>query len=512
MNNQSLNSKKNYIPFLGSNGLYGYCDEHKNVLIAPQYSHVDFFTTTGYAIAKNVQGLYGVINQVNKVVVSFRFLEIDLYVVRNYTVASVMRNYTVKTRFWEWKLFPNINFLSRSSSFLPIIDRGSLREKRTVFLLDNKKILKVKKTTISHHYSRGEAILIKPLSTKFLQIGEDLYKAKKKRFKKLLCNFIGTCDHGLKLVRKVRNDKVRVYNHKGKRIKSYEIIQSCVFPITYKGKEHLVYFKTNDSLIATPPVIYRDTKGNGRFYVNEQFDMPLPVHLKKIDLHTDRPLVDIWRNVLNIIPVVSKHFFLIEVKPDRADQLGSSFYVLSRLGTLTDYIPQGTAESVLSFIGYSVVNFMGEVIWPKKEEIVSGIVLEAGEAVINVESISDIVEPVYIVTVKRGEHKVKGLWNANKKDWILAPKYYSLRLLANLYSCKFQLEKNGLFGIISLDNKVISEPSFDNIYRVKDHLVEVGIKNPKTENQDIFFVNLNTGEEYCELSNILMDQQGLPSA
>ncbi|WP_010251497.1 WG repeat-containing protein [Myroides injenensis] len=492
--------------------MYGYCDENKNILIAPQYSHVDFFTSTGYAVVKNEQGLFGVINQANKVIVSFRFLEIDLYVVRRYTVASVMRNYTVKTRFWEWKLFPNINFLSRNSSFLPVIDRGSLREKRTVFLLDNKKILKVKKTTIAHHYSRGEAIPIKSFSTKFLQIDEDLYKAKKKRFKKILSNFIGTCDHGLKLVRKVRSDKVRVYNHKGKRVKSYEIIQSCVFPITYKGKEHLVYFKTNESLIASPPVIYRDTKGNGRFYVNEQFDMPLPVHLKKIDLHTDRPLVDIWRNVVNIIPVVSKHFFLIEVKPDRVDQLGSNFYVLSRLGTLTDYIPQGTAESVLSFIGYNVVNLMGEVIWPKKEEIVSGIVLEAGETVINVECISEVVEPVYIVTVKRGEHKLKGMWNANKKDWVLSPKYNSLRLLSNLYSCKFQLEKNGLFGIISLDNKVISKPAFDSIYRVKGKLVEVGVKNPITMNQDVFFINLDTKEEYCELSASLIQKQGLPSA
>ncbi|MTG98232.1 MULTISPECIES: WG repeat-containing protein [Myroides] len=486
-----LKSQK-LVPFLAKNKLYGYWDQAKNVVIAPQYLSAKVFTSTGFAVVTDNKGKVGVINTKNKVVVGFRFRSIELYVVRKFTVVSALRYYTVKTRFWEWKFLPNFNILSRNSSFSPLFDKDVNRARHSVFVLEtNQTIARVSSSLKS---TQGlQKIPIEALSSKFIQIGHHLYKAKVNSFVKLLSNFKGTYDHKLKLVRQLRADKVKTYNLLGKKIKSYELIQSRVFPITYKGKEHLVYFKINESHWKNPPTIYRDTKTSGRYFVNEQFDMPLPVHLKSLDLKQDRPLLEIWQNVVNIDAVVSNNFFLIEVLPSDKTRTTNDFYILTTTGVLKDYLPDPLSYSVTSY---------EDLIWPNKYEIIAKEDFPVDSQFHKVRNIGFINEPYYYVSYQLQDELRTGLWDALNKRWIIQPEYHSLTVLKDLKFVRFRRAYDSQFGLMDLSSNVVIPDRYNMIHYIVDDLYQV-VQGLEDENQIMryyaYYFKMSNHLSYTEL-------------
>lgn len=326
-----------FTPFMGSNNLYGYRDQNNVVLIEPQYLEVAEFVVTGFAIVKSKNGLYGIINHKNKVLAPFHYSKILLTVVNHLTVAQVIIRYEVKTEFWNWKLVPNLKI-------------GIVKEKCKAFVLENKQLIKTKVQTVNAEDDSDTFLPIELIGSRFICIDQDLYRAKRNRLKRIVKNYVGMFDNGSKIVQKINEEKVRVCNSRGRKVQSFETIQNGVFPITYKGKEHLVYLDKKDSMLKACPTIYRDTKKSGRYYVNNEFDMPIPVHLKVIDLKKDRSLVDIWKNVVSICPIPHKQLFLIEVRPTEEKQETNEFYFLNRLGTLKDYLDDETNFAMSSYL------------------------------------------------------------------------------------------------------------------------------------------------------------------
>lgn len=329
MNTTPITTVIDFSPFLGSNNLYGYRDQNNVVLIEPQYLEADKFVATGFAVVKSKNGLYGIISHTNKVVAPFHYSRILLTVVNHFTIAQVVITYQVRTEFWNWKLVPNLKL-------------GIVKEKCKAFVIENRQLITTKVYTVDPDIKREPFLPIETIGERFVCIDQDLYKAKRARLKRIVKNYVGMFDNESKIVRKVNNEKVRVCNSRGRKVQSFETIHNEVFPITYKGKEHLVYLNKKDSMLKKAPVIYRDTKRSGRYYVNHEFDMPIPVHLKVIDLKRERPLVDIWKNVISVCPVPHKHFFIIEVKPMEEGQIENDFYFMNRLGTLQDYLEDET--------------------------------------------------------------------------------------------------------------------------------------------------------------------------
>lgn len=326
-----------FTPYLGSNNLYGYRDQNNVVLIEPQYLEVAEFVVTGFAVVKSKNGLYGIINHKNKIIAPFHYSKVLLTVVNHLTVAQVIIRYEVKTEFWNWKLMPNLKI-------------GIVKEKCKAFVLENKQLIKTKVLTVNMDDDSDTFLPIELIGSRFVCIDQDLYRAKRHRLKRIVKNYIGMFDNGSKIVQKINEEEVRVCNSRGRKVQSFETIQNGVFPITYRGKEHLVYLDKKNSMLTTSPVIYRDTKKSGRYYVNNEFDMPIPVHLKVIDLKRERSLVDIWKNVVSVCPIPHKQFFLIEVKPMAEGQTENDFYYMNRLGTLKDYLDDDSNFTISSYL------------------------------------------------------------------------------------------------------------------------------------------------------------------
>lgn len=502
MDTTSTNKTTAIYPFLDKEGMYGYCNQEKQIVISQQYADGELFTKSGYAVVRDKQGSYGVIDLQNKEVLKCKFDKIELYEVGGFTVAKKVRSYTVHSRFWQWKFLPNYRILSSGASLKPLWGTEVIRVKTTVLVLDTKQVLDTRTVSQKGIYECTEEIKINQIGTKLIQIGEDLYFAKRDRLKRIVKKVVSTYDNGLRWVRKVNEDEVRVYNLKGKRIKSYEIIPQSIFPITYKGKEYKVRMDTAKSHLTAKPVICRDTTGNGRYYVNYEFDMYLPVHLKVIMIKSERTIQDIWQHVLNMYPVPSKQFFIVEVAPADVNNRHNEFYILTRHGVLKDCLDKPS--------DYSITSYYNEVIWPAKELLIDGKDIPEGFLLEKINAISSVKEPLYFVSIQKDQVSRIGIWNVECRQWVLSPRFCSLRLMCNnIKYCVFQLEEHGLYGIIDVNTGVVVyEPVFVTVRDGKDYLAEVELERVKEESEsdyNCFYVNLETGEEFHPGKNVLRE-------
>ncbi|WHT72183.1 WG repeat-containing protein [Myroides odoratimimus] len=499
MNTTLTNKTAAIYPFVDEKGMYGYCNQDKQIVISQQYASGGLFTKSGYAVVRDKQGMYGVIDLENKEVLKCRYDRIELYEVGCFTVANIVQSYTVHSRFWQWKFLPNFNIMSTSSSFKPLWGTEVIREKVTVLALDTRQVLDTKTVTKDKLYRSGTSIKIKQIGSKLIQVGDDLYFAKKDRLKRIVKKVVSTYDNGLRWVRKVNDDEVRVYNLKGKRVKSYEVIPQPIFPITYKGKEYKVSMQTAKSHLIAKPTICRDTIGNGRYYVNYEFDMYIPVHLKVIDIKSERSIQDIWKNLLNIYPVVSKHFFIVEVAPISTESRVNEFYILTKHGVLKDCLDKPS--------DYSITSYYNEVLWPAKELLIDQKDIPQGFLLEKIRTISSIKEPLYFVSIKKDQVSRVGVWNVDLQEWLLSPIFYSLRLMDNIKYCVFQLEENGLYGILDITTRtVVYEPIFTYVKDGAEYLAEVELEREKGEVKNVyncFYINLVNGEEFHPGKDIL---------
>lgn len=504
MNTTLTNKTAVIYPFVDQKGMYGYCNQDKQIVINQQYADGELFTKSGYAVVRDKLGLCGVIDLDNKEVLKCKYDKIELYEVGSFTVAMTVHSYTVRSRFWQWKFLPNFNIMSSGSSFMPLWGTEVIREKLTVLVLDTKQVLETKTATKERPYLGSISIKINQIGAKLIQIDEDLYFAKKDRLKRIVKKVVSTYDNGLRWVRKVNEEEVRVYNLKGKRIKSYEIIPKPIFPITYKGKEYKVQMNTEDSHLVAKPIICRDTTGNGRYYVNYEFDMYIPVHLKVINIKSERSIQDIWKNVLNIYPVAFKQFFIVEVAPEDTSSRINEFYILTRHGVLKDCLEKPS--------DYSITSYYNEVIWPAKELLIDDKDIPEEFLLEKIRTISSVKEPLYFVSIKKDQISRVGVWNVDHRQWVLAPDYYSLRLMKNIKYCVFQLEESGLYGILNINTGVIVyDPIFKLVRDADEYLAEVELERNQEEAKseyNCFYVNLNTGEEYHPGKNVLEYKQG----
>ncbi|MGL4583802.1 MAG: WG repeat-containing protein [Flavobacterium sp.] len=499
MDTTSTNKTAVIYPFLDKGGMYGYCNQDKQIVISQQYADGELFTKSGYAVVRDKLGYSGVIDLDNKEVLKCKYDKIELYEVGGFTLALTVHAYHVHSHFWKWKFLPNFSFMGTSTSLKPLMGTEVIREKTMVLVLDTKQVLETKTATREVVYSGTTSIKINQIGSKLIQVGDDLYFAKKDRLKRIVKKVVSTYDNGLRWVRKVNDEEVRVYNLKGKRIKSYEIIPQPIFPITYKGKEYKVRMHTENSHLMAKPIICRDTTGNGRYYVNYEFDMYIPVHLKVINIKGERTIQNIWQNVVNIYPVASQQFFVIEVAPLEEGNKMNDYYVLTKHGVLKDCLDKPS--------DYSITSYYNEVIWPAKELLIDEKDIPQGFLLEKIKTINSLREPMYFVSIKKDQISKVGVWNVDLRQWVLPPDFSSLRLMRNNKYCIFQLEEGGLYGILDMNvGAIVYDPVFKHVRDGGDYLAEIELEREEKEvknEYNCFYLNLANGEEFHPGQDIL---------
>lgn len=334
----NLFNSHQYTVFLAENALYGYKDKSGQILIAPVFKSAQSFTKTGYAVVENLQGLYGIIDRQGRFVEPCKYQDIKLYKLGRYTLANLVYTFEVKNRFWLWNYFPNFT-KDNVLEVLPLFERSKTRVCSSIKVLSSNQVLFSKVVPLQGTWQEEGFIKIQVIGQRFVDIQGSLYKtrANNKGLKKIIKNYIGFCDNKSVIVGKISNHKARTYNTRGKRIHNYEILPVGAFTITYKGKEHMVCIKQNESKLVQQPTIYRDTKNYGFYYVNAKFELRLPMHLTRVEIKDPSSIVEIWQNISNILPVVEKELFIIEVISIGPTANSYTYYSLSKNGVLKEY-------------------------------------------------------------------------------------------------------------------------------------------------------------------------------
>src|SRR5699024_7060751 len=126
--------------------LYGYADFDGNVVIEPQYKHADFFIN-GKAVIQTTDGQRKLIDSDNQEIhIPIKYDEVKIHTLGNQTILELVKTYSSRLRFWEWKFLPDFSFMG-SSTRNRLIDTHVLREKRSLYWLEGKR--KISSKTIS---------------------------------------------------------------------------------------------------------------------------------------------------------------------------------------------------------------------------------------------------------------------------------------------------------------------------------------------------------------------------
>lgn len=334
----NLFNSHQYTVFLAENALYGYKDQSGKIRIAPTFKSAQSFNKTGYAVVENSQGFYGIIDQQGLFIEPCKYQGIELYQVGRYTLANLVYTFGVKNRFWLWDYFPNIT-KENVLEVLPLFERLKTRACSSVKILSTNQVLLSHVVSLHGPWQNQGFIKIQVIGQRFVDIQGSLYKTRSnnKGLKKIINNYIGFCDNKSIIVGKISNHKARTYNTRGKRIHNYEILPQGAFTITYKGKEHMVCIDASKSNLEQKPTIYRDTKNYGFYYVNAKFELHLPIHLTEVDIKDPSCIVEIWQNITNVMPLVEKELFIIEVISWDVTSVNYLYFSLSKNGVLKDY-------------------------------------------------------------------------------------------------------------------------------------------------------------------------------
>ncbi len=466
-----MDSNRTLYPYLGTNELYGYADFDGNVVIEPQYKHADFFIN-GKAVIQTTDGQRKLIDSDNQEIhIPIKYDEVKIHTLGNQTILELVKTYSSRLRFWEWKFLPDFSFMG-SSTRNRLIDTHVLREKRSLYWLEGKR--KISSKTISK--PKGNSYFhIKIIDEYTIQIDDRIYISDNTTIRPIIKNLISTDKlYGGYFLQKKGNYS-QIIDTNGNRITDKEFKSYHQFELEVAG--HYLALKVQSmSPYHRSANLYVDDKMNAYVYPDMVKKFP-----KKINEYP-------FQDTISAIKIL-KSTQVFESIPD-SDQFllmrnfGKEVYALDTLGNWRD--PEESMGKI------SVTTRSGAILWPKHSAVLTTISLPKGW---EVSAYYDIDENPRWYRVKIQKDKIAryGIWDIHSESWIMPPEFYWVGydiLEGNFVA--FQKEENGKWGFYDLENQQLHIPP------IYDYCINSWVNIYDREKGNPFFLDIKNKKEFRE--------------
>ena len=473
---QDLTQQKLY-PWKSKSGLIGFCDQHNQVKIKPQFEDASLFTNDFSVVQKGAKN--GVIDKTGAIKLDFDYDRIELVAIGKETLAITRKTYNAWWKIQNWKIFPGFSIM------------GGTRDKRW-FDTDVPRInwkvilLRNNQTIISSNHNLNEypypSSGIRSFQDKIL-INDQLYQIGKEKIQPV-CHHITAILANATLLQKKGN--------------SYTLLDQHLKPL-------------NDDIFKIPAGITVEVNGHQQEIQTERIDAGTRVKLnimqnrdqhvfiypdlnkhfpKKIDPYFDQKIAasSIFEHASMISSVPNSLYFIIRSNVKNK----SAFYILHQNGTW-ESDRKKTKDFIISSNG-------GELMYPDASELGIEGALPNNFNVKRVEH-TRANKSWFLVTGNRqnSSDMRSGIFDTNNQNWILPMEYVSLSELTaypNLWRFEVQNEsdfKKKKYGLIDVSTKKITvSPQYNSL----DADAKAGIFNG--EKWDYFYINPLTGTAYKE--------------
>lgn len=441
---QAVAVKQPLYPYLSKDGLFGFADEHLTLQIPPKYKAVSLFTRQGYSVVTDSLGKKGVIDIRKGMVLPITNESIQLFELDDFTLAAVSNAYYSRLRFWEWKFLPGFNLMGTGND-KRLFDTKVKRIKKTVFILGGKnQKVKSARITPSGYYMNNFNISI--LDNNQVLIDGALYKISSKGAR-LMTKGIQDTLAGHRFAQR-RGNRLYILDRDGNPVgtKGYALLDSLEFIVN--DLPHTV--QLNSSGFQAICRAYKDEEG--KVFIYPDFSKQLPRILSGKLPENDSRAEDVIRGIWRIAAIPGSDYFLFMHYQDGK----RIFWFLDRQGNWHANLP--------SEVPFTVTLPSGDILWPQSDRFISD---DQVPDQWEIRTISRLGESSgYRIAIGQGKTTRQGIWDIDKNQWLIRPKYYQVYPLGdNKRRWAFQPEKSGLWGIMDQQGEVLVKPVYYSITR-----------------------------------------------
>jgi len=457
-------------PYRDKSGRFGYADENLHIRLEPQYKMAGLFTGQGFAVITDSLDRKGIIDKNNQVILAPDYDNIQLHPLEDFTLAEAFKSYYTRWRFWEWKFLPGLNLMG-SGSDNRLFDTKVKRLKKTVFILGNKN-RKVRGKRITDAGYVNTYFDIRTLDSNQVLIDGELYDIREKGARFIASGIIDPLTE--QAFAQQKDQRLYIIDRSGKRVNR----KGYTFQDSIKFKVEDIPIKKRLTRDGFRPIASAYEDGNGHTFIYPDFSKPLPRRMHD-NMHPDDPTAEeLIRGLWTLASVPGSEYFLFMSYRD-----GKRFFrFLDTQGNWHQTPPPG--------IPFTVVQQSGDILWPEREYYVPKERIPEGGEIERISQLSD--DSMYHITLEQDREVRQGIWDFEKKQWLIAPEYYQVYPMDNTRQWRYQPEYGGLWGVMDHTGNILIKPTYSFIH--PDGWVE---QQDNGENSS-FYLHLPTQKEFRE--------------
>lgn len=429
-------------PYRDKSGKFGYVDDNLQFHIAPQYKMASLFTEQGFAVITDSLNRKGVIDKSNHIIIPPEYEYLRLFALNDFTLAAVYNFYYTRWRFWDWKFLPGFSIVG-SSGDSRLFDTKVKRIKKTVFILGDKPQTARSERLTDKGYV-NKYFDINRLDSNQVLIDDRLYDIRAKS-----AHFIAS---GIKeplsqqTFSQQKDRHLHIIDRKGKRIKGKTYLAVDSIPLKVEDKRVVIPL-TRNSYGSIASAYQND---EGQTFVYPDFAKPLPQRMDNNTHPGDPTVEELIRGLWLLASVPKSDYFLF-----------MSFRDGKRIFRFLD--TQGNWHQTLPpDIPFTVVQRSGDILWPSQKHYIPQNQVPEGWKIDRISALSN--SSSYHITLRQDKTVRQGIWDSEKKQWLITPEYYEVYPMDNTGQWRYHSEYGGLWGILDYDGNVLIKPTYSSLH------------------------------------------------
>lgn len=433
-------SNETLYPYRYKSGKFGYVNDSLQTRIEPQYTHAELFTEHGFAVITDSLDRKGVIDKNNKVIITTDYDAIQLHALNDFTLAQVLKTYYTRWRFWEWEFLPGFSFMGAGGDGR-LFDTKVKRVKKTVFILGDKS-RKVRSKRLTPAYI-NKYFDIKTLDSNQVLIDDRLYEIRAKS-----AHFITSAIKDplpQQTFSQQKDRRLHIIDRKGKRVKGKAYLAVDSIHLKVEDKRAMIPRARNGK--GTIASVYQNVEG--QYFIYPDFSKPLPQIIHKNKYADDPTAEELIRGLWLLASVPDSDYFLC-----MSYREGQRFIrFLDTRGKWHQTLPPD--------IPFTIVRPSGDILWPAQKHYIPQSQVPEGWKIDRISQLND--SSMYHISLSQDKTMRQGIWNAERKQWLIRPEYYEVYPMSNTQQWRYHSEYGGLWGILDYEGNILIKPTYSTL-------------------------------------------------